>query len=214
MAQRLKGRFGYPLDDPFKPTFHADRLSEPLKNKKPSTIFVVSMGDLFGERVPSHWIQTVLGVMWDCPQHTFVLLTKNPLGYHDFDVTIPLNAWIGVSVEDDKTSNRIEQLKLVETDCKKFVSFEPLLGMVHDAKEKLTGIDWVIVGTQTFPSKEATLKAKIENFCFVKPVVFPAMVLEIPVFYKNSLLIGEGEIEYAAKSGCREIPWVVEKNVE
>jgi protein gp37 len=207
IAQRLKGRFGYPEDNPFAPTFHADKLRVPLKIKKPSTFFVVSMGDLFGERVPSHWVRAVLSVMWDCPQHTFVLLTKNPLGYHDFDAYIPLNAWLGVSVEHEETANRIEQLKLVETDCKKFVSFEPLLGMVHNAEERLAGVDWVIVGTQTFPNKEATLKAKIENFCFVKHVAFPALLLEIPVFYKNSLFIDEDEVRYAKEAGRREIPW-------
>ena len=31
MAQRLKGRYGYPNDDPFKVTFHTDRLDQPLK---------------------------------------------------------------------------------------------------------------------------------------------------------------------------------------
>ena len=47
MAQRLRGRFGYPEDDPFKPTFHPNRLSEPREVKKPSKIFVCNMGELF-----------------------------------------------------------------------------------------------------------------------------------------------------------------------
>jgi len=44
MANRLKGRFGYPKDDPFQVTFHPGRLDEPLKWKKPRHVFVVSMG--------------------------------------------------------------------------------------------------------------------------------------------------------------------------
>lgn len=36
----------------FEPTFHRYRLDEPQKLKKPSRIFVVSMGDLFGDWVP------------------------------------------------------------------------------------------------------------------------------------------------------------------
>lgn len=31
MANRLRGRFGYPKDDPFRVTFHPDRLDQPLK---------------------------------------------------------------------------------------------------------------------------------------------------------------------------------------
>lgn len=40
----------YPVE--FVPTFHKNRLDEPLKRKKPTKIFVSSMGDLFGEWVP------------------------------------------------------------------------------------------------------------------------------------------------------------------
>ena len=45
-AYRLKGRFGYPKDDPFRITIHYDRFHSPLRWKK-KKIFVVSMGDLF-----------------------------------------------------------------------------------------------------------------------------------------------------------------------
>ena len=31
MAQRLKGRYGYPADDPFRVTFHPDRLTQPAR---------------------------------------------------------------------------------------------------------------------------------------------------------------------------------------
>ena len=48
MANRLKGRYGYPQDEPFKPTLHADKLREKMPNVS-SKIFVCSMGDLFGE---------------------------------------------------------------------------------------------------------------------------------------------------------------------
>jgi protein gp37 len=47
MAFRLKGRAGYPRKDPFFPTFHKDRLKEPLNVRKPSVIGVSFMGDLF-----------------------------------------------------------------------------------------------------------------------------------------------------------------------
>ena len=36
MANRLRGRCGYPADDPFRVTFHPERLNEPLRWKTDS----------------------------------------------------------------------------------------------------------------------------------------------------------------------------------
>ena len=46
----------------FNPTFHKDRLAGPYSLKKPSKIFTVSMGDMFGDWVPEKWIKEVLKV--------------------------------------------------------------------------------------------------------------------------------------------------------
>ena len=78
MAPRLRGRFGYPQDDPFAVTIHPDRLREPLELKKPQKIFVCSMGDLFHPRVPFEFIDHVFAVMALAKQHTFQILTKRP----------------------------------------------------------------------------------------------------------------------------------------
>ncbi len=51
-------------------------LLKPLSWKKPRTIFVNSMGDLFHEDVPNEWIDRVFAVMALCPQHTLQVLTK------------------------------------------------------------------------------------------------------------------------------------------
>ena len=53
----------------FAPTLHKYRFNEPQEIKKPSKIFVVSMGDLFGEWVPDEWIQEVFKVCEAAPQH-------------------------------------------------------------------------------------------------------------------------------------------------
>lgn len=86
MAQRLKGRFGYPEDDPFKVTFHLDRLYKPLKWKNPRRVFVCSMGDLFHDEVSEHVLDSIWSMMWTClylgynpyPGHIFQILTKRP----------------------------------------------------------------------------------------------------------------------------------------
>jgi protein gp37 len=66
------------------PMFHFDRLSQPRHWRKPRRIFVCSMGDLFHEDVPYGWVMRVLTVMGQCPQHTFLLLTKRPHRMLDF----------------------------------------------------------------------------------------------------------------------------------
>jgi protein gp37 len=96
MSKRLAGRCGYDKDEPFKVTLHPDKLDEPLRWRKPSKIFVCSMGDLFHEDVPFSWITEVFDVMcsWRWPnkeaerlgeqeylvdpKHTYMVLTKRP----------------------------------------------------------------------------------------------------------------------------------------
>jgi len=48
-----------PSDGHFQPILWENRLDQPAKIKKPSRVFVVSMGDLFGEWVPDEWIERV-----------------------------------------------------------------------------------------------------------------------------------------------------------
>lgn len=57
---------------------HADTLTIPLKWKKPRTVFVNSMSDLFHADVPFDFIDQVFAVMALTPQHTYQILTKRP----------------------------------------------------------------------------------------------------------------------------------------
>lgn len=51
-------------------------LLQPLRWKRPRTIFVCSMTDLFGEFVADAMIDRVFAIMALCTQHTFIVLTK------------------------------------------------------------------------------------------------------------------------------------------
>lgn len=55
-----------------------DRLSIPLRRKKPTAWFVNSMSDLFHEDIPFEFIDKVFAVMSMSPQHIFQILTKRP----------------------------------------------------------------------------------------------------------------------------------------
>lgn len=139
MAQRLRGRCGYPEDDPFKVTRHDNRLLQPLKLRKPSRIFVCSMGDLFHEDVPNDYIDQVFGVMThvSVEHHTFLILTKRPERMRRYissldcqDWGLPRgNIWLGVTVENNNNLWRIEELLQIPAAVR-FVSIEPMLGPV------------------------------------------------------------------------------------
>lgn len=78
MANRLRGRYGYPHDDQFKVTFHPDKIGLPSKWRKSRRIFPVSMGDIFHKDVSDGLIMWAFWVMAHNPQHTYMLLTKRP----------------------------------------------------------------------------------------------------------------------------------------
>lgn len=59
-------------------------LLKPLGWRKPRTIFVCSMTDLFGDFVDDHMIDRVFAVMALCPQHTFQVLTKRSARMREF----------------------------------------------------------------------------------------------------------------------------------
>lgn len=79
MARRLAGRHRYPeYPHHFDVTLHPDRLEQPLKWKKPRTVFVCSMSDLFHEKVPDSFVAQVFGIMAARKKHIFQVLTKRP----------------------------------------------------------------------------------------------------------------------------------------
>ncbi len=135
MSKRLRGRHGYPADDPFRVTLHPDRLDKPLHWKKPRRIFVNSMSDLFHKDVSHPFIGSVWVMMEQCPQHQFMILTKRAdlmkrviTGY----LLSPLpNVWLGVSVHDRAYPDDRIPILLQTPAAKRFVSLEPCLGQVN-----------------------------------------------------------------------------------
>jgi protein gp37 len=56
--------------------FFPEKLSEPLRRRTPSGIFLNDMGDTFHESVSNEQIAAMYGVMAACPQHLFYVCTK------------------------------------------------------------------------------------------------------------------------------------------
>ena len=149
-------------------------LHEPLKWKKPRRIFVNSMSDLFHEKIELNYIQEVFSVMEAASWHQFQVLTKRASRLLEYSPKLPWssNVWMGVSVEDSRVIDRIDDLR--QTGAKiKFLSLEPLIGPLPDLE--LEGIDWVIVGGESGPGAREMKKEwviDIRNQCVSADVHF------------------------------------------
>ena len=143
-----------------------DKLTEPLRRRKPTTYFVNSMGDLFHESVPDEWIDRVFRVIKMTPQHTYQILTKRSRRMRDYmadperaiQVAFegrgewpPRNAWLGVSAEDqERADNRRNDF--AETPAAvKFVSYEPMLGPINWAGWHF--VNQIICGDESGPRR-------------------------------------------------------------
>lgn len=138
----------------FELALHEDSLDTPLHWKKPMKIFVNSMSDLFHEDVPLNFIIQVFDVMQKAYWHRFQVLTKRSERLLDLDLKLKWepNIWMGVSVENNDYSYRIDHLRRTGAHIK-FLSIEPMLGPLSHLK--LEGIDWVIVGGESGASARA-----------------------------------------------------------
>ena len=67
-----------------------DALTIPLHWRKPRTVFVCSMGDLFHDAVPFEFIERIYSVMAEAKRHTFVVLTKRPKRAAEFLLNVIL----------------------------------------------------------------------------------------------------------------------------
>jgi protein gp37 len=148
MAKRLQAMGIEKYKDAFKVRTHPDALNIPYTWKTSKIVFVNSMSDLFHPKVPLEFIKQVFAVMNDNPQHVFQVLTKRSERLLELHTQLKWthNIWMGVSVEDDRVTDRIDNLR--QTNARtKFLSCEPLIGPLHNMN--LQNIDWVIVGGES-----------------------------------------------------------------
>ena len=145
---------------------HEDRLNDPLHWKKPSRVFVNSMSDLFHPDVPTEFIKKVFTAMAACQSQTFLILTKRPIRMLEYLSVNPIlminqivttsalyfplgteaklgvvhwplpNVWLGVSVENQMTTDERIPLLIKTPAAVRFVSIEPMLGPVDLKKIK------------------------------------------------------------------------------
>lgn len=199
----------------FDPTFYEYKLKEPQTWKRPKTIFVCSMADLFGDWVPNEWIKRVFDACEKAPWHRYIFLTKNPkrlmmmaaakdvedgMKYREEDMEkikehIPLpmhdNWWFGSTI-DNRKARRFQKY-----GYNSFVSIEPLTEYMDVGLGSFGTNEWVIIGAETGSRKDKVIPERK----WVENIVEAARITRMKVFMKESIreLMGDDFIQ--------EFPW-------
>lgn len=200
----------YPFE--FDPTFHRYKLDEPQHWKKPRTIFVCSMADLFGEWVPDEWIDAVVSSTQSALQHRYLFLTKNPKRYDDWlerfeegrakGIEEVANCWFGASASTNKELDRANESRAqwlsiepirerIATDENQFMEVDPYIGYEQKRWE------WVVIGAETGNSKHKIVPKRE----WVEEIVKVCKEYGTPVFMKESLR------ELMGADFRQEFPW-------
>jgi len=175
MAKRLQAMGAHGYENGFNLSILPERLSQPLKRKKPTIYFVNSMSDLFHKSISFDFLDQIFEVIEKTPQHSYQILTKRAIRMRDYFInrSVPNNVWLGVSVENKKYGlPRIDYLREINARIR-FLSVEPLLEDI--GKVDLADIHWVIVGGESGakarPMEERWVKS-IKNQCNFQGVSF------------------------------------------
>jgi len=178
MALRLQAMGQPNYANGFALTLHENALELPLRWRKPQTIFVNSMSDLFHEAVPVEFIFKIFDVMCRANWHRFQILTKRSARLFELSPRLPWRAhiWMGVSAERIDYTFRIDHLRKTAATIK-FLSLEPLLGRLPGLN--LRGIDWVIVGGESGPG------ARPMNPAWVTEIRDQCVSAGVPFFFKQ-----------------------------
>jgi protein gp37 len=170
-AKKLNNRFHF-VKNWEEPEYQSLWLHKIDNLKKPSTIFMGSMCDLFGDWMLSGDIQNILNHCGTFTQHKFLFLTKNSKRYREFN--FPKNCWKGATI-----TTGVGAIFLCVRGAPKldFVSVEPLLTEIGDYFPKTK---WIIVGGLT-GSKAPHSKYWVDH------IITIARNRNIPIFLKSNL---------------------------
>ena len=185
LPQPFKNGRGKTIPHPagFVPTFHEYRLGDIARKKKPASIFVCSMADLFGPFIPDEWIEKVFEACKAAPWHHYMFLTKYPERYADLENAGKLptasecpNFWYGTTI----TNPTDPYFHHIGNRVNTFLSIEPIRGSLEFGI--LNGVHWIIVGAETGNQKGKVTPRR----SWIAGVVEAAYNAHIPVLLKDS----------------------------
>jgi protein gp37 len=187
-------------------------LTEPLRVKKPQVW--AAWNDLFHKDVSVADIIRVFEIMWQCPQHVFIILTKryermkavmsgaiaNAMGPGAEPAT---HIWLGVTAENQEMADLRIPILLQTPAAKRFVSVEPMLAEMdieqyfHDSncndsdvpfcicsEPREIHVDWLIIGDESGPGRRVSPPGAI------RALKDQAVAAGVPVFIKQADING------------------------
>jgi protein gp37 len=131
---------------------------------KGRTIFVGSMGDMWGPWIKMDWIGEVMNRIYDYPKNTYVFQSKNPARFSDWFITPRTDFILGTTIETDeypkgfqtKAPPILERFKAMRDPqlipFRKFVTIEPIMDFDLTslvAIIKLIGPEFVTIGADS-----------------------------------------------------------------
>ncbi len=181
-AERFRGVKDHPFEQGFDLVLRPERVKQPLSWRKPRTIFVNSMSDLFHKDVPLPFVEDVFETMEKADWHIFQILTKRSSRMRDFvnnryqGRNAPGHIWLGVSIENGMALSRVSHLRQTASSVR-FLSIEPLIGRVENLD--LSNLHWVIVGGESGP------RARPVNPDWVREIRDQCVEEKVAFFFKQ-----------------------------
>uniref|UniRef100_A0A6M3KTH1 DUF5131 family protein n=1 Tax=viral metagenome TaxID=1070528 RepID=A0A6M3KTH1_9ZZZZ len=174
-ARRMYKRYKWDETIRFAPAVFNDL----PKMKAGSRVFVGSTIELFGKWIDPAWMMLTLERVKAHPELTFIFLTKQPQNLLKYS-PLPGNCWVGVSATDQNMFyEATKQLVQIEATVK-FISVEPMLGRIFFPVWIGQVLDWLILGSQTQPTRHPP-KEKVDE------IITAADKSNIPVFVKEPM---------------------------
>lgn len=133
--------------------FNEGWLDQPIRWKRPRSIFVIAHGDICADGVEREWQIRILGVMARATQHRYQILTKRPDRMNRLLMSYRPQAfphvYIGTSVEDQKRARerREPMREIAEAGWNTWVSYEPALERV--SWQNWSFIQWMVSGGES-----------------------------------------------------------------
>lgn len=148
---------------------------------RPCRIFCGSTIEVFHPQVRIYF-QHILDIIAQCPQHTFIILSKR---INEADAyALPDNVWLGATVTGEPMLDlNAFNLTARRSPRIRFLNFEPLLAPLKpNILAQIKGVSWVVVGALT--GHGARHRPKPE---WVAAVIREARAAFVPIFLKNNL---------------------------
>jgi len=175
----------------FKPRLRRELLSAPFNTMPPdifstqtsNKVLVSDMGDILSKSIPADWINEVIEVMRKTNPWTYIITTRNPVRYLDFQW--PNNVWLGA------TANTPEKMAIALSTFPelfphtRFLQIEPLIQEVSLQCNNLS-VDWVIIGAQ---KKTPDCEPKQPQWEWIWEIVDTCMLHNIPLYWKDSIRV-------------------------